>query len=462
MATVRYYQKCDVCGEITLVRLQVAAWLHQHPVYIYCGNCLTLMTGVATYDHENIDVSFELDNSSRVGMRTHKYQWDVSGELLTPKASKYNPDNPESVFTPFFRGGIFTMQHEGVQEFQKRIGHFVFNLRSQWHVVRRIQELWQNKKYDYLKTELLKFVPNKNIKLRLDVDFFMGTHQSLIWFLSPIIKNSGFFNKTDEINKKLKTLLNGKEYLDFIDYIKRMGLQRKEEKVFERIKAFVKIFPELIPALGVENYVEKPNYQELGITTTTFEDLKTFYQDTYEVVTELLELIVGTNNLYHRGSYEFMRKKRDDISQITEYSSRLSKGQRLEYIDGQECFDFLIRGLVDHEIRNAIGHVTYRYDVMDQVIKYYPKANESGGKANTIYLAEFAQKCLNIFYALINTFELLYQLRKNILLKKALEMGEIPSFVNALLPEEKKPKLRHKDTFSNKKKQQKASRKKNR
>lgn len=44
-----HYIKCQVCGSITRIRLQVGH-LKQHPIVVTCGKCKTSLLGTAFLD----------------------------------------------------------------------------------------------------------------------------------------------------------------------------------------------------------------------------------------------------------------------------------------------------------------------------------------------------------------------------------------------------------------------------
>jgi len=63
-------------------------------------------------------------------------------------------------------------------------------------------------------------------------------------------------------------------------------------------------------------------------------------------------------------------------------------------------------------IRNAIGHSSYSYDSVPQLIRYYPKGQIGKGNEETMYLAEFARLCWNLFQNHILLNEAVYQIEK--------------------------------------------------
>ncbi|WP_283657216.1 hypothetical protein [Paenibacillus sp. RC343] len=87
----------------------------------------------------------------------------------------------------------------------------------------------------------------------------------------------------------------------------------------------------------------------------------------------------------------------------------------MEYINRTEVFDDLIvEGAVDNKIRNAIGHNTYEFDGVSQLIRYDPIGKNKPSDIRSIYLVQFAGKCLAIFQTVVHIWELLYQTEKTL------------------------------------------------
>lgn len=125
----------------------------------------------------------------------------------------------------------------------------------------------------------------------------------------------------------------------------------------------------------------------------------------------MVRLVVAFNNLKLRDDYKVMATKRKDIVAISDYDQK-AKGIRISYITGAEDFDIIIGLNLDNKIRNAIGHNTYNYNGVNQVITYYPSGCENQEDENKLYLLEFCQKCFNIFQSILTVSELVYQTEK--------------------------------------------------
>lgn len=59
------YIKCQVCGSVTRVRLQVGH-LNQHPIVITCGKCRTSLLGRVYIGQDEPSLRYEFDNADIV------------------------------------------------------------------------------------------------------------------------------------------------------------------------------------------------------------------------------------------------------------------------------------------------------------------------------------------------------------------------------------------------------------
>jgi hypothetical protein len=285
----------------------------------------------------------------------------------------------------------------------------------------------------------------------------MAVHQMNIHFLFNVLNQDFFDKKSKLIMNELVGLYTElpSEFTNLINFFSEF-MPRYQEKIFDCLKMFVEKFNYMIPVFGISFYQENLS-NDKGITTVSFEDLKRFYMDIYEVITEMLELLIAFNNLKHRGSFRTMKSKRRDVITIDDYIKK-NKGAKVEFLDGSETFDSLVYPSLNVKLRNAIGHYTYKVDGKTQIITYYPSGDEKDENPPIITLVGFVSTCWNIFQALINFSELVYQTRKLIYTKQ----GLMPPSRDILAIDTSVTKRKPKNNYRSKKKQQKESRKINR
>ena len=87
--------KCQVCGCITRVRLQVG-WQEEHPIEVACGKCGTSLSGSVKIGQDRPGLSFSFDNADEV-------QDENSDYIKLTKASRYHFCLDSEEYTGFLK-----------------------------------------------------------------------------------------------------------------------------------------------------------------------------------------------------------------------------------------------------------------------------------------------------------------------------------------------------------------------
>ncbi|MFK3937951.1 metal-binding protein [Alkalihalobacillus sp. NPDC078783] len=454
MVTIRGNYQCEVCKARTLVRVQVG-WLDSHPVRFNCLKCGILITGTMYQDQINITAHLVLENVIKVTNTSSDYYIEASGELLTEKLQKFT--HTETMLPTFFKTGTITME-DSVMEFREKVSTYLWIIENEWPTYRRINELWFNKNYHYLKKELRKKITNKQYPFNNDIQLLTSIRQLNILSMKNILKDEFFNVHTENIRNEI-SLLYQNQNSELIDLMKHFSgsMNLYEKKIFESINQFNQKFKYMIPVFGLDFYQDtKFDYNKKGITTVSFEDLKQFYVDIFELVTELLDIVVAYNNLKYRNNYQIMKSKRKDIKTLEKFQNT-SKGGKLEFIDRSEIFDELIYPTISNQLRNAIGHNSYDIDVKEQIIQF-SSTKSKNSETSTLSLIDFTKACWELFQTLINISELVYQTRRFYYI----HLGLTPTYELIFEPKKviKKNKTINKKKSINK--QRKSSKRKNR
>ncbi|OME34921.1 hypothetical protein [Paenibacillus odorifer] len=426
MGNIRSYYKCEVCGYVTLVRTQYG-WLDSHPIRYTCGNCKILIKGIAILDQQNADFRIDIENASLVSPENEAdFYIETSGELLTEKLQPYNSETHWYIPPPFFRGlwgmGDPSDPQSGYEKFdifKKNVISFLHTTKNEWPRIRRINELWHHENHEYLVQEVRKVLPKKQFPMNNRLEYLRGVHFITKFFLQPVIS----YEHNETIFRELKSLFeqNPANMIELSRYFKD-HYRSYDRRILRIIEHFTEVFKFLIPAYGLTYYheISEDLVEKKGMTTAAFEDIKEFYIDTYEFVAEIVPIIIGYNNLKYRDDF----KKMSDTKPKYEFDKFLEahKGKKVEYIDGTEVFDSLIvDGSIDNKIRNAIGHNTYEFDGISQLIKYDPVGKNKPSDIREMYLVQFAGKCLSIFQTVVHIWELLYQTEKHLYVSQGMK-----------------------------------------
>jgi hypothetical protein len=412
--TSRLYLKCDVCGSVTLIRVQVG-WLDWHPIAVPCGKCGITLSGKAYFDPHKATARYEFPNAKQIDDAIPKFYLEVSGEFVTDKLRDYKGGRFVWSPPPFFQA-IWEMGHDRNAEFKRKTVQFLQFARQDWPKVKRINELWLSGKHNYLPKEVAHYLPKRQFPMDNPQEYLRGVHQVSLLFLWPIMDHDRFKKTTDFLFRILPQLAqtNPAGLRKLSGFFADEGLlQSYDEKLVSCIDNLVLKFRYLIPVLSLRFYSAKPSglLIKKGITTASFEDMKHFYAEMFEVATEVLPLAIAYNNLRYRGSFEAMQPQRRDVTTLQDFLQK-SKGDRIQFLAGRESFDRLLYPHVDNKLRNAIAHTSYRYNARKQLISYFPSGIDGKGPARRMYLLDFAQRCWSLSMCIVNLVELVYQTRK--------------------------------------------------
>ena len=234
-------------------------------------------------------------------------------------------------------------------------------------------------------------------------------HRLDLRFLLPIADSSSLLNYGMEVLQEISQLPPDgiKQLVTTFDF------RRYEEKLFMQIDKYVAIFPRLIPAYNLTiiepSKLDNEFFGDYGISSIAFEDVKSYYLDSFEVLKDLLDLVVALNNVKHRGNPETMLQiPGSKVQTLTEF--RQTTTRRMEYVKHGETFDKLFAPILSSPYRNAIGHMTWRYDPFTQVITMLESERAVSGE--DITLLQFADLVRRMFGVVLQAWELIYHLRK--------------------------------------------------
>lgn len=407
---VNYFLKCDVCGAIIQVKIQVG-WLEQHPIRIHCGKCGILISGEFKTNQEKITYNYKYENATFIQKCLPDFYIESSGELLTKKIEEYKPNESIKYHIPPFFNSQWSMSNENLLQFRKNIVRFLYGIKKTWPKYRRIFELWNMGNIQYMQQEIFKYLPKRLYPSDNNIEILRSMHsiQMTNFF---ILYDQEFFSKTmHRINNEILKI-DIHEMKELIKYFENNEclFTLYQEKISNVLNNFIKVFDFLIPAYGASFYENEIDFNVFGSTTCSFEDIKQFYLDAYEAIGEMLMLTISLNNIKYRGEFRCVQSINKKINSMDDLKTA-TKGIRIQYLNQNEFFTEIMKIELNSKLRNAIGHNNYKYNGVTQEIIYIPNSQKPD-KTQSIFLLEFAIECINLVKGLIIFDEILYQVRK--------------------------------------------------
>lgn len=412
------YLKCNVCETVTQVRVQVG-WIEKFPIRVPCGKCHTVINGMFKCNYEDATIEYEFDGCNEVIPQMPDYFLEAAGDLLTEKLIKINCKEDLIQPTPYFKA-IWAMSkgdNNGLngtdyEEFKQTLTDFLGVIDCDFSNWKIINELWINRKYEYLPNRLIEYFDDGKYDFSNKAECYDAINQLNINFFYLIMDKKRYQDTKSFLINNF-SIINTTHKEKVISIINYLGdkLDLYQEDIYGQLKKFVEIFPNVLPIYATTFYNKDRLKCELmyqGITTMSFEDLKSFYIDSFEVICKMLEVIWILNNLIHRSETDVFKKEYPKgVCNIKEYN-KLVNAKKINYIDKNEKFSYFVTEVLDNKLRNAIGHKSYKVNNITQIIKY----NFRGNKYSESTLLLFGVDCWQLFLLLIDYSQLVAVLIK--------------------------------------------------
>lgn len=415
------FVRCQVCGCITRVRLQVGH-LPEHPIIFACGNCKTSLSGSVIIDQDNPGLYYQFENADLIDGTDATHLVECSGEFPVKK-QKENATILEDVITPYIRYCERVKTDDSFEDFFK-VAASLFGLKKEWPRLKRIFDLYINDKEEYLTKELRYYFDESQMPCRDQIELLRAVHMLEIrFFISPLRKD---ILSNVEFNTSIMKLPFNQinQLIGFLNETKGLSIKELSAKVYKAYDEFINVFPSLIPALSISFLKEGTvDYNNEGSTTSDFDSVKQFYLDLYETIGDLLVIPAALDNISSRKDMNsFLPLEPYTVPSLKKFSSSV-KATRFGYCDNEELYSERLKLHVDPKIRNAIGHNDYHYDTLSQELVYYPDPRNKS-KTRSIFLLEYEEQILNMFQGLLMLSEYLYQLRKMEVLDEVIKQSD--------------------------------------
>ena len=413
--------KCEVCGCVTRIRLQVG-WLDEHPIAVTCGKCGISLKGKVKIGQEIPELKFKFENAEMVNVTPTTlpdYVVECSGEFPTIKMCEgwVLQDN---FVTPFIRYQQKITDFDNYKDFGRRVATLKHTINI-WPQYKRVLQLYKGGNWEYLTQEIKKIFPEDFIMCRNELEIIRAVRMIEVHgFLLPLKPE---IISLPEIGSSILKL--EKEQINsFIEYLNShdgYGLNQMQEQINVLLGEFIETFPYLVPAFSLqfcEEEEENIDFETEGTTTSTYDDVKQFYLDTYETLGNLLIIPIALDNIKIRNDFEKMEPVEKNISSIDEFVAT-TKATRFHYISSNEPHVVLADITLNAKLRNAIGHNDVEYDTVTQCITYIPNPKDRS-KRNQEYLLQFENEALRMFQGVLVISEYIYRLRQLTLMEKGI------------------------------------------
>lgn len=416
-----HFIKCQVCGTITRIRLQVG-YLNEHPINVACGRCRTTMNGKVFIGQESIGLKYTFENADDVQGENADYVAECSGEFPTLKLRIDDP-NSRMILSPFMRFS----QQEGYEEFTQVISK-LNGFHNRWSQYKRIIDLFKNEDRKYLLNEIWKILPKEQFQCRNEFEVSRAVHMiEVIYFIGALRKD--IISDLSLSNSVLNLPADQVDSLiDFLNSHTGYSLKELQAAIYKIYDEFISVYSYLIPAIFLQYCDEDViDFEIEGTMTSSFDTIKQFSLDAYETLGNLLVVPVALNNIKYRNNYNQCAIVDNQHKTLDDYIGFRSKSKRYRYCNDTELYTKELQVILNSELRNAIGHNDVMYDAVSQEIIYTPNPSDRTKQEKT-YLLEFENETVHLFQAITVISEYLYRLREFEMIKNGHSPFPIMSF----------------------------------
>ena len=399
--------KCQVCGCITRVRLQVG-WQEEHPIEVACGKCGTSLSGRVKIGQDRPGLSFSFDNADEVQDENADYIVECSGEFPTVKQAEV-ADLEKLINTPFIRYINCMKTADSYKEFVQAVSKLNATAKK-WKSYKRILTLAKNNS-EYLTQEIQNEFSDQFFQCRDESETLRAVHMIEVHGLYSALRKDILNDLSFSAGILKMDSAQMKNLIDFLNSHEGFHLEELQELVYKVYDEFMTVYQRLIPALAIQYCKENSfDFEHEGSTTSSFDSVKQFYLDAYEALGNLLVIPVALNNIKYRSDINAMNPIEKNVNSLEDYI-KLTKASRYHFCLDSEVYTGFLKTLVNAKLRNAIGHNDVEYNSVDQLITYIPNPKDRT-KKKTEYLLQFENEAMHMFQAILGISEYLYRLRE--------------------------------------------------
>lgn len=417
---VNTFIKCQVCGSITRIRLQVG-WQEQHPIIVTCCKCGTSLSGHVKIGQDYPKLEFSFDNADKISDAVADYIIECSGEFPTIKQRRAS-ELKGMIITPFIRYMDCMKTNDSYEQFGKAVSQLNTTAKK-WKDYKRVLSLFKNDS-EYLAQEIQKEFSGQYFQCRDEFEILRAVHMIEVHGLYSALKKELLDDLSFSTDIMKMDPVQMKNLIDFLNSHDGFHLEELQEMIYKVYDEYMAVYQRLIPALAIQYCKENSfNYEQYGSITSNFDDIKQFYLDVYEALGNLIIIPIALNNIKYRSDINSMNPLEIKVSSLDDFV-RLTKASRYHYCLSNEIYTSFLNIVLNVKLRNAIGHNDIDYDTISQLITYIPNPRDRK-KRESEYLLEFENEAMHMFQALLGISEYLYHIRK----MKLIYDGKVPLMI---------------------------------
>ena len=370
--------RCDTCDTLISLKIQAddSLFAYDYPISLECPNCGARIQFVYNKDKGIFPLKYRTDGKVST-------EYDLYYSALLPVDAKLHFKPSKNVtLTPFmflstiYNGEKVVLQNKVGKRFLDNVYPFRKVFQELLPIYRKGNIAAYSKKLTHIFNITQKYTPISDIKTcRIHLfELLQNTYNNLSTdeYLSQIA--NPYLVDTIQV-KDIDSLK-----APFAEINKIVNYNQWQKRAFNFISDMIAKFEKYMPSLfycTVGDFVV-PHESKLETYTIDREEVIKDYNDSFNLIKDLLSLIVGLSNFKLAGSIDDFPNKNEGMKGVSglEDFHLLPDGLKFDKLqDYYEVNDYLAGGF-NHKIRNGIGHKRWGVVHDTQIIQFRYKQND--------------------------------------------------------------------------------------
>ncbi len=446
---------CPICNKRTLLRIEDGGYLDEYPVRVNCYNCHALLKGqfvmrgaeaklgltmlnasVEECTFNSLSIGGKTAGINNITVQNADFVADISGELPCKYVCEYTNGLPTSPYLSI------ADNLPSVTDRIARLKHFTGTM-SMW--VKEIStpfQLLEDGSTDYVGIALKNSMGGKHY----ECDHYL---KSLHCLQELVLEETKYLFASQNQDECIRSILLQMSYVDkgeVSNLCQAIGgneaLLQLYRKAIEIVSKFMYIYPYLLPA---ETYLHLKHKETVNscLSTCSFSDIKTFYQDAYESILSLAFIPICLDNIVMRGNYQAFESIYDELNRgkgvktLDQYM-KLDNGTRFNKFNRSEQYQRSIEFEANRYLRNGIGHNNVKYDGIKQTITAFDLKDHCKVRAS-LQLMNIAVECIGFAKTSVIISEMILFLLRHVLREEHITTIIHPRYYNNTAPNDHCP-----------------------
>lgn len=372
--------RCDICDTCISLKIQAddSLFTYDYPISLECPNCGNQINFHYNKDKGILPLRYRIHEEKNVST-----EYDLYYSALLPVDAKLHFKPSKNItLTPFmflstiYDGEKVVLQNKVGKQFLENVYPYRKAFQELLPIYRKGNTVAYSKKLTYIFNITQKYIPISDIKTcRIQLfELLQNTYNNLSTdeYLSQIA--NPYLVDTIDV-KNIDSLK-----VPFAEITNIVNYNHWQKQAFDFISDMIAKFEKYMPSLfycTIGDF-EVPHKYAVETYTISAKDVVQDYDKSFNLIKDLLSLIVGLSNFRLTGSIDDFPNENGGMKGISSMKdfNLLTDGLKIDKLqDYGEVNDYLAGGF-NHKIRNGIGH--RRWDVVPdtQIIQFRYNQND--------------------------------------------------------------------------------------